>query len=319
MMRAAGSGDYSLLADRSNFNGFVADEKLQPNIDDQVILKIIRSKIGSKEKEANVACVGQEHLDGKGGFSDGIDQLLNALDYKKPVGLVMNIGGVHWIAGMVTIDDAGVVLRVVDSMGHDCIKEPVVTAAYDYFFKKAQGTQRVVVDDKKVAAATCFFEVEAKKAAELLEQQRIQAQQREAEQAKIAQEIVKKAEAEEREKRAKQLEKQRADDEKYVQEMLKREAATASGASSRSGASTSNVRSVTSTATHSQKLSSRATMSDDAKLAQALADAAATAAMVKQLQVEADAEVARRLQQRLTQEQQDFAFAQTLSGQHDAQ
>ncbi len=293
MMRAVSSGDYGLLKDRRNFDGFFLERTFRPDIEDNDIQAIL-----TESKVANTCYVA---IDVHGVFYPPVLQALENLKLNQPIGLAINFNR-HWIAGMVTIDDTGVVLRVVDSLGHDCVSLPIVTTIYDYFVKQAQGMKLAAAGTQTAAAVAQALDAEAKEAAEQLVRQRVQRQRDDEKAAKMAAALAERFEAVERARR----EKAAADDEalaRAYQEALRLDP----NAPLYGGASTSNARSATSTTTNSQKIS-KATTSVDAKLAQAQVDRA-TAKLIKQLQIESDAAVARQLQ-----EQQDLDLARQLSG-----
>lgn len=303
MLRAATENNPSLLnllTDRGNFNEFFKGQTFRSNIEDKDIKAILE-----KNWVPNVCFVA---MDERGAFYPSVLRDLEALDLKKPIGLAINLVN-HWIAGMVTTTDAGVVLRVVDSLGKDCTKLPLVQAIGDYFVKKEQDMKHAVVDVNVAAAAVRLVKDEMKKAAEKVESQRIAMQQKEAEDAKQAQEVAAKADVEEARINR---EAQRIADEKFVQDMLKQEAGTAQAISSSSAASTSSAR--------SEKTSSPSTIANDAKIAKALEDEAKSAALIQKLQQEdADAQAARQLQQQEAQVEQKRKQEQAEQAKRDAE
>jgi colicin import membrane protein len=205
----------------------------------------------------------------------------------------------------VTINDAGVVVRLTDSLCHDYTKHPLVTTIADYFVQQAHGMKRVV-DAKNAAAATEQIGKEMKAAADLMAQQQEQLKQHFAEQAKMAQEVVRKADEEEA--RAKRNEAQAKDDEAFVRTLLQKEKdAAARDAELKAAQEKKDAEVARSLAAEEQKASHTKEAASDTS-EQERKDAA----MARQLAQEEKDAAARDADQRAAQERQDAEIARKL-------
>jgi len=158
LLRASEAKDYNDLDDRKAFDRFFTAKKFQSNIDDRAIQALLPAAVVK-----NVASIAQGDLTNGSIDPIVVPAFLGHLDCKKPIGLIINTGEHHWVAGMITNNDGVLVLRVVDSLGKDCTKLHIVTAIYDYFMQKMQ---RSVVTAIPQSLAT-----EAKEAIELCRKQ----------------------------------------------------------------------------------------------------------------------------------------------------